>query len=76
MKVKDLIFISELEQIQVAYQLNISYTYLSEIKNRKINGLSRDLKLKIELFIIKNDLQKKIDEKFTELKERSQPPFI
>lgn len=75
MRIKDLIYLSELEQFAVAYQLNISYKYLSLIKNRKISGLSRDLQLKIELFIIKNDLQHVIDVRFEELKKNSQAPF-
>lgn len=74
MKIKDLIYLSDLEQFAVAHQLNITYCYLSEIKNRKIKNLSRDLQLKIELFIIKNDLQSKIDLKFQELKESAKPP--
>lgn len=76
MKVRDLIFISELDQFSVAYQLNISYSYLSEIKNKKLSGLSRDLRLKIELFIIKNNLQEKIEQKYLELKKGSKPPFL
>lgn len=73
MRIKDLIYLSGLEQFEVAYQLNISYQYLSEIKNRKINKLSRDLQLKIELFIIKNDLQSKIDALFTEIQNTVKP---
>ncbi|GAA5096908.1 hypothetical protein GCM10023338_07870 [Wohlfahrtiimonas larvae] len=73
MRIKDLIYLSELEQFAVAYQLNISYQYLSEIKNRKINRLSRDLQLKIELFIIKNDLQSKIDARFNEIQSNIKP---
>lgn len=76
MRIKDLIYLSELEQYAVAYQLNISYKYISQIKNRKISGLSRDLQLKIELFIIKNDLQSKIDSRFEELKKTSKPPYL
>lgn len=75
MKIKDLIYLSNLEQYEVAHQLNVSYTYLSEIKNRSIARLSRDLQLKIELFIIKNDLQSKIDDRFEELKKGAIPPF-
>jgi len=75
MRIKDLIYLSDLEQYAVAYQLNVSYCYLSEIKNRKISGLTRDLQLKIELFIIKNDLQNLIDARFRELKEGATPPF-
>lgn len=73
MKIKDLIYLSELEQSKVANQLNITYQYLSEIKKTKINELSRDLQLKIELFIIKNELQKKIDALFTELQDTVEP---
>lgn len=68
MKVKDLIFISELDRHTIAYQLNISYKYLSEIRNRSINTLSRDLRLKIRLFILENNL-KEIIEKFENLKK-------
>lgn len=73
MRIKDLIYLSELEQFAVAYQLNVSYCYLSEIKNRKISRLSRDLQLKIELFIIKNDLQSKIDARFNEIQSNIKP---
>lgn len=73
MKIKDLIYLSELEQSKVANQLNITYQYLSEIKKTKINELSRDLQLKIELFIIKNELQNKIDAIFTEIQDTVKP---
>lgn len=69
MTIKDLIYLSELEQYAVAYQLNITYCYLSEIKNKKISKLSRDLQLKIRLFIIENNLKEKIDDKFKEISE-------
>lgn len=76
MKVKDLIYLSELDRFAIAYQINITYTYLSEIRNRNISTLSRDLQLKIELFIIKNDLQSKIDAHFEELKKSYKPPYL
>lgn len=75
MKIKDLIYLSELKQYEVAWQLNISYKYISQIKNDRISKLSRDLQLKVELFIIKNDLQSKIDARFLELKHTAKPPF-
>ena len=73
MRIKDLIYVSELKQYDVAHQLNITYSYLSEIKNKKIKNVSRDLQLKIELFIIKNNLQDKVDEKYQQIKENMKP---
>lgn len=70
MKVKDLVFISNLDRWEISNQLNITYSYLSEIRNERINTLTKDLRLKIELFIIRNDL-KDIVQKYTETFKKS-----
>lgn len=70
MRVKDLVFISNLDRWEISNQLNITYSYLSEIRNERINTLTKDLRLKIELFIIRNDL-KDIVQKYTETFKKS-----
>jgi len=70
MRVKDLVFISNLDRWEISNQLNITYSYLSEIRNERINTLTKDLRLKIELFIIRNDLKEAV-QKYTEAFKKS-----
>ncbi|NLD08803.1 MAG: hypothetical protein GX667_04340 [Xanthomonadaceae bacterium] len=73
MKVKELIILADTPKWAFAYDINISPNYLSSLLDKPIKELSRDIQLKIELYMIKN--AEKIEMRLETLKTQEMPMF-